>query len=165
MGGMCLGSLGLSRVVSRQRHPLRVYAAARNRDRRFRHPDAGGDATRAVWVHGSGRARRQRAEISRLGLQRDVFLPPTVMMGATLPAVSRWVEMSPRGVSWAKETFYGGNTLGAVFGCLLAGFYLLRAHDMHTATFVAVVLNATVAAGALALRARPSRGCPARPKP
>jgi len=26
MGGMCLGSLGLARFVSRQRHPLRVYA-------------------------------------------------------------------------------------------------------------------------------------------
>jgi spermidine synthase len=63
--------------------------------------------------------------------------------------------MSPRGVSWLG-IFYGGNTLGAVFGCLLAGFYLLRVHDMHTATLVAVGLNAAVAAGALALaRARP----------
>src|SRR5580704_14690040 len=26
MGGMCLGSLALARIVSRQRHPLRVYA-------------------------------------------------------------------------------------------------------------------------------------------
>src|SRR5208283_1668678 len=27
MGGMCAGSLGLSRLVSTHRHPLRVYAA------------------------------------------------------------------------------------------------------------------------------------------
>ena len=27
MGGMCLGSLLLSRIVSRSAHPLRVYAA------------------------------------------------------------------------------------------------------------------------------------------
>src|SRR6266480_6445346 len=26
MGGMCIGSLYLARVISRQRHPLRVYA-------------------------------------------------------------------------------------------------------------------------------------------
>ena len=26
MGGLCLGSLGLSRVISARRHPLRVYA-------------------------------------------------------------------------------------------------------------------------------------------
>ena len=36
---------------------------------------------------------------------------------------------------------YGGNTAGAVFGCLLAGFYLLRVTDMTVATFVAVALN------------------------
>src|SRR5204863_215388 len=64
------------------------------------------------------------------------LIPPTVMMGATLPAVARWVETTPRGVSWLGY-FYGGNTIGAVFGCLLAGFYLLRVHDMPTATFVA----------------------------
>src|ERR1051326_4257699 len=26
MGGMCIGSLGLARALSRRRHPLRVYA-------------------------------------------------------------------------------------------------------------------------------------------
>ena len=28
------------------------------------------------------------------------LLPPTFLMGATLPAISRWVEATPRGVSW-----------------------------------------------------------------
>ena len=37
------------------------------------------------------------------------LIPPTVMMGATLPAVARWVETTPRGVSWLGF-FYGGNT-------------------------------------------------------
>ena len=77
------------------------------------------------------------------------------MMGATLPAVARWVETTPRGVSWLGY-FYGGNTIGAVFGCLLAGFYLLRVHDMPFATFVAVGLNMAVAGAAFAL-ARASR--------
>ena len=68
------------------------------------------------------------------------LLPPTIMMGATLPAVARWVETTPRGVSWLGF-FYGGNTIGAVFGCLIAGFYLLRVHDMPIATFAAVALS------------------------
>src|SRR5207344_1358599 len=84
------------------------------------------------------------------------LLPPTIMMGATLPAVARWVETTPRGVSWLGF-FYGGNTIGAVFGCLIAGFYLLRVHNMPTATFVAVALGVTVAAAAFALaRVEPS---------
>src|SRR5271169_3670777 len=70
-------------------------------------------------------------------------------MGATLPAVSRWIETSPTGVAWLGF-FYSGNIAGAVFGCLLAGFYLLRVYDMATATYVACGLNAAVAAIALA---------------
>jgi spermidine synthase len=97
------------------------------------------------------------------------LIPPTVMMGATLPAVARWVETSPRGVSWLGF-FYGANTIGAVFGCLLAGFYLLRVHDMPTATFVAVALNLGVAAAAFGLarvepRAAPQASAPAAEAP
>ena len=73
------------------------------------------------------------------------LLPPTLLMGATLPAIARWVETTPQGVSWLGF-FYGGNIAGAVFGCLLAGFYLLRVHDMATATYVAAGVNVAVAA-------------------
>ena len=52
------------------------------------------------------------------------------MMGATLPAMARWVETTPKGVSWLGF-FYGGNIGGAVIGSLLAGFYLLRVYDMN----------------------------------
>ena len=57
------------------------------------------------------------------------LLPPTLLMGATLPAIARWVETTPDGVSWLGF-FYGGNIAGAVLGSLLAGFYLLRVYDM-----------------------------------
>ena len=57
-------------------------------------------------------------------------------MGATLPAVARWVQTTPTGVSWLGF-FYAGNIAGAVMGTLLAGFYLLRVFDMNTATYVA----------------------------
>ena len=40
---------------------------------------------------------------------------------------------------------YGANTVGAVLGSLLAGFYLLRLFDMATATYAAVAINAAVA--------------------
>jgi spermidine synthase len=75
---------------------------------------------------------------------------PASFMGATLPIVARFVESTPEGVSW-MGFFYGGNIAGSVFGCLLAGFYLLRLYDMPTATCVAVALNLAVAIIALAL--------------
>ena len=72
------------------------------------------------------------------------------MMGATLPAISRWIETTPQAASW-WGFFYGGNIAGGVFGCLLAGFYLLRVHDMATASYVAAAINLAVALASLAL--------------
>ena len=76
------------------------------------------------------------------------LLPPTLAMGATLPAVARWVQTTPSGVSWLGF-FYAGNIAGAVMGTLLAGFYLLRVYDMNMATYVAAAIN--VAVGGLGL--------------
>jgi spermidine synthase len=47
--------------------------------------------------------------------------------------------------------FYGANLAGSVFGCLLAGFFLLRLYDMTTATCAAATLNVVVAIAALVL--------------
>jgi spermidine synthase len=143
MGGMCLGSLLLPRYVSAQHHPLRVYAylelgiGVLGILILFGMPVLSNIYT--AWA-GSG-----VIGIMLRGLAAAIcLLPPTMLMGATLPAVSRWVETTPEGVSWLGF-FYGGNTGGAVIGSLLAGFYLLRVHDMATATFVAVALNVSVA--------------------
>jgi spermidine synthase len=76
-------------------------------------------------------------------------------MGASLPAAARWLETTPEGVSWLG-LLYGANTAGAVSGCVLAGFYLLRVFDMATATFVAAALNLAVALVSLALAKRAS---------
>jgi spermidine synthase len=67
-----------------------------------------------------------------------------------LPAIARWVHTSKDGVAWLGY-FYGGNTAGAVVGSLLAGFYLMSAFDISVTTYVAVALNATVAALALTI--------------
>jgi spermidine synthase len=149
MGGMCIGSLGLSRVISARHHPLRVYAALEAMIGvlglivLFLLPYAGGIYTK-IAAHGMS-GLFLRGVVSAICL-----LPPTILMGATLPAIARWVETTPAGVAWLGF-FYGGNTAGAVFGSLLAGFYLLRVYDMWTATYVAVAINACVAAGGFAL--------------
>jgi spermidine synthase len=152
MGGMCLGSLYLSRVVSRRAHPLRVYALL----------EAGIGVFGLLILFGLPYAGGLYIAIGGPGpiglLVRAIFcaiclLPPTMMMGATLPAASRWVQSTREGVSWLGF-FYGGNTIGAVGGTLLAGFYLLRVFDSATATYTAVAINAVVATLALMLAAR-----------
>jgi spermidine synthase len=152
MGGMCLGSLLLPRYLDATWHPLRVYAwlelgiGAMGLVLLYGMPLIGGAYT--AWA-GSG-----VVGILLRGVAASIcLLPPTLLMGATLPAIARWVEATPQGVAWLGF-FYGGNIAGAVLGSLLAGFYLLREHDMAIATYAAVALNAAVAGVALALAPR-----------
>ncbi|SPE25811.1 Spermine synthase (fragment) [Candidatus Sulfopaludibacter sp. SbA3] len=144
MGGLCLGSLMLPRIMAtRQKHPLLVYAAIEVGIAicgvlvLFGMPLVDGIYTSAVG-HG------MPSILFRAIICAVCLMPPTFLMGASLPAIARWVEATPRGVSWLGM-LYGGNTAGAVFGCLLAGFYLLRVFDLATATFVAVIINLVVA--------------------
>jgi len=149
MGGMCLGSWFLPHLLSTRRHPLRVYAAL----------ELGIAAIGVAVLFGMplvGRLYTAWAGTGPSGLLiRGVaagccLVPPTLLMGATLPAMARWVEASPRGVAWLGW-FYGGNTVGAVVGSVLAGYYLLRVYDSAVTTYVAVAINIVVAVGALVL--------------
>ncbi len=148
MGGMCLGSLLLPRFISSSRHPLKVYGLLE-----LCIAAMGILVLGAVPLAGSAYTAFAGHGIAGILLRSAVaglcLIPPTLMMGATLPAVARWVETTREGMSWLGF-FYAGNIAGAVIGCLLAGFYLLRVFDMVTATVVAVGINTLV--GMLALR-------------
>jgi len=149
MGGMCLGSILLPKKISTRHHPLRVYA--------YLELGIGVLGLLVLWLIPV--LDRLYAAVASIGLQ-GVFLravvaaicllPPTLLMGASLPAIARWIETTPSGISWLGF-FYGGNIAGAVFGCLIAGFYLLRVYDMAFTTYVAVGINAAVGALALVL--------------
>jgi spermidine synthase len=85
----------------------------------------------------------------RLVVAALALLPATLAMGATLPAVAPWVRSTP----WLGLC-YAANAAGGAVGAVLAGFYLLRVHDVYVATAVAVTLNLLVALAAIALAAR-----------
>jgi spermidine synthase len=159
MGGMCLGSALLPRVISPKAHPLRIYA--------FLELGIGAIGLLILWgMPLIGSVYTPLAGSGIVGIfMRGIFagiclLPPTLMMGATLPAIARWVEVTPEGVSWLGF-FYGGNTAGAVIGSLLAGYYLMRVYDIAITTYAAVVLNITVASLALLVASRAPYSPPA----
>src|ERR1041385_850370 len=101
MGGMCLGSLLLPRIVSPQRHPLRVYAALELGIGLMGIVILFG-LPAAAWVYSSHVGSGFSAILLRGLFAAVCLLPPTFLMGATLPAMSRWVEATPRGVSWLR---------------------------------------------------------------
>ena len=165
MGGTCLGSLLLPRLIPERYRPLKVYASIET-----------GIALLAVLVlfvtPAIGSVYTAWAGYGLIGfLLRGAvaaicLLPPTLLMGATLPILSRQVQATREGISW-MGFFYGANIGGAVCGCLVAGFYLLRKYDVATATYVAAAVNAAVAAMAVCVAETvlvsdplPLRGCP-----
>src|SRR6266850_1826339 len=143
MGGLCLGSALLPRMVSRGLHPLRVYGVIE-----FGIGILGLLVLFAVPLVGrmyvAAGAQGLIGLVVRGVIAAVCLLPPTVLMGASLPAIARWVKTTPKGLSWVG-LLYSANIAGAVFGCLLAGFYLLRVYDMAVATYAAVAINLAVA--------------------
>ncbi len=130
MGGLCAGSYLLPRVVSPRHHPLRVYAFI----------ELGIGVLAITVLFQVPLVRSVYVACIGVGLPglllRGILcglclLPPTLLMGASLPAMARWLESTPQGVS-KLGLLYAANTAGAVLGCLAAGFYLLRVYDMPT---------------------------------
>jgi spermidine synthase len=144
MGGLCIGSIWLPRLNLGNRSPLRIYAALE-----FGIGLLGIIVTFAMpfisHVYMIGAQSGMPGMLLRGVVAAVAMLPSTILMGASLPAIVRGIETTREGVSrWAL--LYGANTAGAVFGCLLAGFYLLRVYDMATAAVVAAAINFGVAA-------------------
>ena len=153
MGGLCLGSLYLPRIRrAQEHHPLKVYAALEL-----------GIAVLGLLVlfgiplvdriYVAGAEHGMPGMLLRGFISGVCLLPPTILMGASLQAIVRWIKSTPRGVAW-WGLLYGGNIVGAVFGCLFAGFYLLRIYDMATATYAAVAINLAVAGASYVLAGR-----------
>ncbi len=148
MGGMAIGSWLLTKLTPRAAHPFRVVAALEVGIAIFgvaiplalpyiqrlyltlAEPGAGAVTLRAVVCF-------------------IVLSPPTMLMGATLPAIA--AAFARASAAQAREAsavgmLYTANLAGAASGTVLAGFYLLRVHDTVVATAVAVSLNLIVAA-------------------
>ena len=149
MSGLALGSYLLGRSGDRTDRPLRLYAgyelgiavtawaalAAMERMRPV--------ATLLSSALGDGGAGLGAA---RFVVAFLVLLIPTTLMGATLPVLSRALVRRRDEAGVHLSGLYAANTWGAALGALVAGFLLIRLLGLRGAVFVAVAINAAVAA-------------------
>src|SRR5437016_5123156 len=154
MGGLCLGSALFARYVPRTMHPMRVYMYLELGIGLFGLLAFFGiPAIGHLYIAGptSGTA----GLVWRGLIAAVCLLPPTALMGASFPAISRWVGLSIGDATADRVSrlgiLYSANIAGAVVGCLGAGFYLLRVYDMGTATYTAAAINAASALTAFLL--------------
>jgi spermidine synthase len=162
LAGLALGSVVLGRLADRRDQPLRFYgwleigiafsALLGLLTIRLLDPAHIWAATR--WAPDSPALIGARVLLGAL-----VVLPPTFLMGGTLPAITRVCVDELRRFGRELSFLYALNTLGAVVGTLATGFLLIRWFGMHVTLGIAVALNLAVGVVSLAL----ARTLPRRP--
>ena len=148
MAGLALGSWWAGPRADRLKSPLRGYALLEIG------VGLSALATPALlgWV-GSLQAQLLAPEAGlplTIGLQALlaglVMLVPTTCMGATLPVLSRWASRSVETRGRDLGRLYAANTLGAVAGALIVGFWAIEHLGLGRTNTVAVAGNLGVAA-------------------
>jgi spermidine synthase len=152
LGGMALGAWFLDRFISTSPAPGHWYAA-------LEFVMAGWGVTMALWI-----PRLNRTALELVGpdpsaarywalvfaIPFAALLPATLCMGATLPAMDRFLApLKPD--QRCVGAFYAANTFGAVGGTLATVFFLTPALGFRASGFVLAGLNLLCGFAALAL--------------
>jgi spermidine synthase len=158
MCGLAAGSYLLGRIADRTENPLRLYAFY----------ELGVGITGVIvlflldalpdfysWLHGLLGGSFTLLAIVRFIVAFTLMMVPTLLMGATLPILSKFVVRNIRRLGSDLAALYAINTLGAVCGTLLAGFWLIGWLGIHGTVYVAAAGN--LAVGVVAFIAASSR--------
>lgn len=164
MGGLALGSFALGRLADKHPAPLKLYAqlevgialstavamlgllpAMDGVYVAIAH--SFGDPGTATVIIGGGAG----IKLVRFVMAVVLLIVPTTLMGGTLPVMTRFLVRASDNLGTEIGRLYALNTLGAMAGCALAGFVLIRSIGETATVAVAVVNNLAVAAVALLL--------------
>jgi spermidine synthase len=148
MGGLGLGAFLFGRWSDRLRRPLLLYAAIELA--------IGLIALASPWlislidvayigIYRSWGNQPLLFAVGRTVLAAAVLLPPTVLMGGTLPLMLRAVTPDTGKVGRTSALFYGINTTGAVLGTAFAGFLSIRAIGLYGTLQLAAGANLVAA--------------------
>src|SRR6059036_175159 len=155
MGGLGLGAWLLGRVADRSQRPAVLYGRLEIAIGVF------GILSPLVlglahWVYiGTAGALALGGGASvalRFGLAALVLLIPTTLMGGTLPVLTRALTGEDRGLlKPSLGRLYGLNTLGAMTGTALAGFFLIEFVGVRASLWATAALNLAIGAVAISL--------------
>jgi spermidine synthase len=90
-------------------------------------------------------------QLYRFVLAFIFLMIPTMLMGGTLPVLSKVFVKKMQSMGWNVGKLYSVNNLGALIGCFLAGFIIIRWIGQQNSMMLAAVLNLANAATAFLL--------------
>ena len=167
-GGLAIGGVLGGRLADRVRRPLRMYGLL--------------ELVLVVVVLLTPVSFRLLAELYRgaypglvdspvaLALVRFVLAvlalaPATVLMGATLPTLTRYLTSAGSGLAGAFTRLYAANTTGAIVGTFVAGFVLIEVFGLTGALVVGAACSGTAGGIAILLDRRVAPLQPGRSHP
>lgn len=144
MGGLGVGSYLFGRIADRSAHLLRLYGLL----------EIGiglyclglpllleGAAALSLGISRSLDPPFLVFSLIQFTLVAGLLVPPTCLMGATLPVLVRFFAREEQSLGRQVGLLYSLNTFGAVLGVLLAGYALVPLLGIRTTLLLAVVTN------------------------
>src|SRR6185436_15975216 len=152
MGGLALGNSLLGARADKLGRPLRAYGFVEGAIGlyAFFFPTLYLVADRCFVAVGSHLFERSALLLAlKALLSIALLLVPTVLMGSTLPLMAAWLQKFFSEAGRHSASFYSINSLGAVAGAALAGFYLVETWGMVAALQLTALANLLIGAGAI----------------
>jgi spermidine synthase len=156
-GGLAIGSVVGGRIADRVARPLRLYGTLeivlvavvlvtpvlfRGLHEVYRAAYAGLETQPTALA------------LLRYGLALMALAPATVLMGATLPTLSRYLSHRRADLGGAFGRLYAVNTLGAIVGTIAAGLVLIELLGLTGTLVVGAIASGTAGVAAVAIDRR-----------
>src|SRR6266567_2201401 len=154
MGGLALGNRLCGGWADRLRQPVRVYGYLEIGIGvyAFFFPTFDRIADRLFVGIGAGIVERTGLLLALKGaLSAALLLGPTMLMGGTLPLLAAWLQKSSWDAGRQSARCYSVNSLGAVTGSLLAGFWLVQNLGMVSSLQMTALVNLVIGGIAIVL--------------
>jgi spermidine synthase len=153
MGGLGLGGILWGRLAGRSEHPLRLFGLMEisiglySLAVPFLFEGLGGLFVMATHIVGESPAAAQALRVLMVVL---ALAPPTLLMGGTLPVLTRLAADGWALPGRAAGLLYAANTAGAVIGCFVTGCVLIFWLGVIETNIVAALVDLVVGGIALA---------------
>lgn len=107
-----------------------------------------------VHIHQFSPSRFYISSLIRFFISFILLLFPTILMGGTLPVLSKLFIQRLNKIGWDIGKLYSINNLGAVIGCFTAGFFLIHAIGITATNYCAGFINILIGFTCYLLRNR-----------
>ncbi len=151
MGGLALGNRLFGQWADRLKQPVRAYGYLEIAIGlyAFFFPALDQLADRIFVALGSSMAERTLLLLALKGvLSALLLLGPTILMGGSLPLLAAWLQKYSSDAGRRSALFYSINSLGAVVGAGVAGFWLIQSLGLVSTLQMTALVNILIGATA-----------------